>query len=82
MACTVAIEEAIVEHYNNQLRELLTTGIGDDTLLEAISKCRDEEVEHKDIGINHGAESIPAYQAFSQCIKLGCKTAIWLSERV
>ena len=25
---------------------------------KAISKCRDEEVEHKDIGINHGAESV------------------------
>eukprot|EP00731_Ephydatia_muelleri_P017753 Em0010g851a len=57
MTCIVAIEEAMVEHYNSQLRELLTTGVGDSALLEVISKCRDEEMEYKDIDIKRGAQS-------------------------
>ena len=34
-------------------------------LIKAISKCRDEEVEHKDIGINHGAESVSVTYTWS-----------------
>lgn len=84
MACTVAVEEVISEHYDNQLRELLTEGVTDENkeLLDTIQKFRDEELEHLHIGEEHDAEKAPMYQALSTIIQTGCKAAIWLSERI
>jgi ubiquinone biosynthesis monooxygenase Coq7 len=79
MACTVAVEEAIDEHYRAQ-----TEALGDDEaeLRENIEKFRAEELEHRDIGLENEAERAPAYRALSAVIKAGCKVAIRLSERV
>ena len=79
MACTVAVEEAIDEHYQAQLNAL-----GDDEapLKEAIAEFRAEELEHRDIGLEHDAEQAPGYDILSQAIKRGSKLAIWLSERI
>ncbi|XP_073245102.1 5-demethoxyubiquinone hydroxylase, mitochondrial-like isoform X1 [Porites lutea] len=84
MACTVAVEEVISEHYDNQLRELLTEGVTDENkeLLDTIQTFRDEELEHLHIGEKHDAEKAPMYQALSTIIQTGCKAAIWLSERI
>lgn len=85
MACTVAVETSIVEHYNNQIREIMSSATDKETakeLLESIQKCRDDEQDHHDTGIAHGAENTPGYQFLTNVIKTGCKTAIWLSERV
>ena len=83
MACTVAVEASITEHYNDQIRRLTNTHNEEHReLIETITKFRDEEQEHHDIGLDHDAELAPAYQALSGVIKVGCKTAIWLSERV
>lgn len=80
MACTVAVETVIVEHYNDQLRQLMENPKVDKELLETIKTFRDEEQEHHDIGIDHGAEQAPFYQALTQVIKAGCKTAIAISK--
>lgn len=79
MACTVAVEETIDEHYQGQIEKL-----GDDEkeLRETCSKFRDEELEHRDIGYEHGAENAPGYPLLSRAIKLGTKLAINLSERI
>ena len=45
-------------------------------------RFRDEEQEHHDIGLEEDAEQAPMYEALTGVIKVGCKTAIWLSERV
>lgn len=85
MACTVAVEEVISEHYDNQLRELLSSeGVTDENkeLLDTIKKFRDEELEHLHIGEENDAEQAPMYQALSTIIQTGCKAAIWLSERI
>ena len=79
MACTVAVEEAIDEHYANQTRDL---GEDEPALREAIEKFRAEELEHRDIGLENEAERAPAYRALHAVIKTGCKVAIALSERV
>lgn len=78
MAITVAVEEAIDEHYADQAAVL-----GDDEpeLKEAILKFRDEELEHRDIGYAHGAKQAPAYPLLYSAVKKGTKLAIWLSER-
>jgi ubiquinone biosynthesis monooxygenase Coq7 len=79
MACTVAVEETIDEHYARQAEQL-----GDDEpeLKAAILKFRDEEIEHRQIGLDRGAEQAPAFPVLSAAIKTGCRLAIWLSERV
>ncbi|XP_008550301.1 5-demethoxyubiquinone hydroxylase, mitochondrial isoform X1 [Microplitis demolitor] len=86
MACTVAVETVIVEHYNDQLRALMEdsnkdNGV-DEELLETIKKFRDEEQEHHDTGIDLGAEQAPLYDALTKIIKAGCKTAIAISKVV
>lgn len=79
MACTVAVEEAIDEHYADQAARLDE----DEAALKAtIEDFRAEELEHRDIGLANGAEQAPAYPLLSGAIKTGCKLAIWLSERV
>ena len=79
MACTVAVEEAIDEHYASQYAAL-----GDDEaeLRETIEQFRAEELEHRDIGLENEAELAPAYRVMSAVIKAGCKVAIAVSERV
>ena len=79
MACTVAVEETIDEHYQHQIEKL-----GDDEkeLRETCVKFREEELEHRDIGYEHGAENAPAYPLLSRAIKLGTKLAINLSEKI
>jgi len=79
MACTVAVEETIVEHYGKQIDAL-----GDDepALRQLIEKFRADENQHKDIGQDHGAEDLPYYPLLRALIRAGSKTAIWLSERV
>lgn len=80
MACTVAVESVIVEHYNDQLRTLMSDPEKNKELLEVIKKFRDDEQEHHDTGLEHGAEEAPFYRLFSDVIKLGCKTAISISK--
>jgi ubiquinone biosynthesis monooxygenase Coq7 len=79
MACTVAVEETIDEHYAAQ-----EAALGDDeTLLrDTITKFRAEELEHRDIGLANGAEQAPGYRLLTAVIKAGCKAAIRISEKV
>ena len=79
MACTVAVEEAIDEHYQAQVAEL---GNAEPALVATIEKFRAEELEHRDIGLANDAELTPGYTVLRAAIKLGCKVAIGLSERV
>ena len=79
MACTVAVEKVIGEHYQEQL-DLLEDDHKD--LKKTISKFRDDELEHHDIGIEHDAESAPGYKIMSKVIELGCKTAIAVSKKI
>lgn len=82
MACTVAVESVIIEHYNDQLRQLMDEPNPDKEILALITKYRDEEQEHHDCGLEHGAEQAPFYKALTNVIKIGCKTAIKISEKI
>ncbi|XP_047023466.1 5-demethoxyubiquinone hydroxylase, mitochondrial [Helicoverpa armigera] len=82
MACTVAVETVIVDHYNDQLRTLMEDPNIDKEILETITNFRNEEQEHHDTGIDHGAEQAPFYKAMTEVIKAGCKVAIALSKKV
>ncbi len=77
MACTVAVEEAIDEHYASQAASLDEE---ETELRQTIETFRLEELEHRDIGLANEAELAPAYRLMSRLIKTGCKAAIAVSE--
>jgi len=79
MACTVAVEEAIDAHYAEQIAAL----DDDETeLRDTLSRLRQDELHHRDIGLEHGAEEAPGYRLLSAAIKAGCRIAIRASERI
>lgn len=83
MACTTAVETAIVDHYNEQLRDLLRDENGAEDnkeLLEIIKKFRDEEEEHRVHGLDNGAELAPGYEIMKNVIMAGCKLAVKVSK--
>jgi ubiquinone biosynthesis monooxygenase Coq7 len=79
MACTVAVEETINDHYAAQ-----EAALEDDesALRDTISQFRAEELEHRDIGLANGAEKTPGYRFLKAAIKAGCRAAIRISEQV
>ena len=79
MACTAAIETEIDLHYGAQVDRL---GDDDSALSAIIREFRAEEVEHRDAALAAGAERAPAYPLLSAAIRLGCRMAIGLSERI
>ena len=79
MACTVAVEEVIDEHYAQQSAQLEAS---DPELTGLIEECRAEELEHKAEAEEHGARETPGYPILSGAIKTGARLAIWLSSRV
>jgi len=79
MACTAAIETEIDIHYRKQLDEI---GDSDPELGAAVAKFRDEELEHRDTALGHGAESAFGYPVLSGLIRAGCRAAIALSKRI
>ena len=81
MACTAAIEEEIDKHYSEQLDRLAEDN-SDPELAEMIEEFREDEREHRDAALAHGAEKAPAYPLLSGAIRLGCRIAIKVSERV
>lgn len=79
MACTVAVEEVIDEHYQEQLSML---GDNENELKEKIEKFRQEEVEHRDIGLENHAKEAAAYPILRNAIRGATKLAIFLSKKI
>jgi ubiquinone biosynthesis monooxygenase Coq7 len=79
MACTAAVEEEIDRHYTAQLDEL---GGDDPELAAVVAEFRDDEREHREAALAAGAERAPGYPLLSGAIRLGCRLAIRISERV
>lgn len=81
MACTAAVEEEIDKHYSDQLDHLETAG-DDPELTAMIAEFRDDEREHHAAALAAGAERAPGYPLLSGAIRLGCRAAIRLAERI
>ena len=79
MACTVAVEEVIDEHYQAQAAILSED---DPALRDTILSFRDDEIAHRDIAVAHGADETPGYDLISGVVKTGSRIAIWLSTRL
>ena len=83
MAVTVAVEDVIEEHYQNQLHALDRLDDGEEAeLRDLIAEFRADELKHRETALENGAEEAPAYQILSRSVKSGTRLAIWLAERV
>jgi ubiquinone biosynthesis monooxygenase Coq7 len=81
MACTAAVEQEIDRHYSRQLDELAESA-DEPELAGMIEAFREDERAHRDAALAAGAEQAPAYPLLSGAIRLGCRLAIRLSERI
>ena len=79
MACTVAVESVIGNHYKNQAEQL---GLDQKKLKSIIKKFEKDELEHHDIGLKHNAEDAVGYKIMTKLISIGCKTAISISKKI
>jgi ubiquinone biosynthesis monooxygenase Coq7 len=81
MACTIAVEEVIEEHYAEQISDLEKN---DPTspLIPTLQKFRAEELEHKDTAEAQEGKKAPFYPLLRQGIRVGSKMAIFLAKRV
>jgi len=79
MACTQAVETVIDDHYQEQRDKLKGQ---DPELEEIIEEFQAEEVEHKRIAEENGANEALGHPILTGMIKAGCKAAIWISKRV
>lgn len=77
MACTVAVETVIAEHYEKQIHDGL---LPDAETTATVAQFRDEELEHHAIGLAHAAEETPFYTPLNLGIQAICRAAIRLSS--
>ena len=80
MACTIAVEEVIGKHYEKQADQLTEKKY--QSLKKKLLKFRDDELEHKDIAIEHDGLETPGYKLLKFVIQSGCKAAIKISEKI
>ena len=79
MACTAAVEEVIVEHYQAQVTALADEEPEIAARLRAFAA---DEEHHRAEALASGAERTPGYGLLSAAIRTGCRLAIRISERV
>jgi 3-demethoxyubiquinol 3-hydroxylase len=79
MACTVAVEEVIDEHYRDQAERL---GDEDRELKATLLEFRADELAHRASALANGAEAAAGYDSLCSVVKAGSRLAIWLSTRL
>ena len=79
MACTIAVEEVIGEHYQKQAENL---GSDEASLKKTIERFRDEELEHRDIAVDYRGREARHYKMLQDVIQKGCRTAIKIAEKI
>ncbi len=73
MLCTAAVEDAIVEHYQEQITALDGS---QEELRSAIQKFSDEELEHKHVAEKESSEGMNQNSIMYKFINSSCKLAI------
>ena len=79
MLCTASIEEVIDEHYLNQINQLESD---EKKLKKTIEKFRLDELHHKNIAYEKGANKKGLYSILDKVIKTGSRIAINISEKI
>lgn len=80
-ACTIAVEEVIVEHYQEQIDFLKELPEHSD-LQKTIEKFQAEEEQHKEIACENGGREARGYNNIEKIIKILTKTAIKISKKI
>jgi ubiquinone biosynthesis monooxygenase Coq7 len=80
-ACTEAVESVIERHYGDQVDELERAD-AEPELKATFAAFRADELAHKEEAIEAGARDAPGYPLLSALIRMGCRAAIKLSEKV
>ena len=70
------------EERDRLIKKLESMDVDEKELKETCAKFRQEELEHRDSGIEHGARETLGYNGLSALVKTGSRIAIWLSERI
>ena len=81
MACTEAVEDVIEKHYAEQIAALEKDETEAD-LTATLVKFREDEIGHKTTAENAGAKEAPGYPLLSAAIRMGCRGAIKLAEKI
>ena len=79
MLCTASVEEVIEDHYQNQLKKL---GNDEKDLKAKIEKFKEDEVNHKNIAYESGANNKGFYSIMDKVIRTGSRIAITISEKI
>jgi|TARA_B110000261_G_C12897331_1_gene282985 ubiquinone biosynthesis monooxygenase Coq7 len=77
--CTEAVEEVIVEHYQNQID--LLEGV-DHELQSKIKKFQQDEEGHKQTAIEHGSQQAFAYKILRQVLRKTTQAAVFVAEKI
>jgi len=80
-ACTIAVEEVIVEHYQQQI-DILENSPKYQPLMSIIEKFRDEENHHKEIAEQGGGREVNGYDFLEKIVKKITRAAIKISTKV
>ena len=81
MACTVAVEEVIDEHYQQQL-DYLQSSSNNSELTKKIFQFQQEELEHRDLAYNNQAKQFVAFKPLYKFISATTKIAIAISKKI
>ena len=78
-ACTEAVETVIEQHYAEQIE---ATKDSNPDLCATFTEFREDELHHRDIAVEGGAQEAPAYGLLSKVITAGCHAAIKVTSRI
>lgn len=78
MATTEAVEEVIIDHYQQQI-DYLKKFHPKNSMLKNIQKFQSEEAGHIDIAVNYTDKQLPT-KLFKVCVKKACYGAIKISK--
>ncbi len=80
-ACTIAVEEVIVEHYQQQI-DTLQGATKHQDLLATIQQIQKEEDHHRAIAEQGGGKQAVGYDVLATIVKAMTKTAIKISKKI
>ncbi len=82
MACTMAVEEVIETHYENQIKRLQDIQPSyEQTLQNTIGDCLADERDHHNLAKDENAEDLLGFSFLKKSLQVALKVAIGLSER-
>ena len=73
MACTIAVEEVIGEHYAKQAESLDEKH---KKLKTTLMKFRDDELDHLETGVEHDGENAPGFDIMKTIVQLGDRKSV------